>query len=76
MECADDSFNLPGESLEETYLNIDEIIKIAKESRAEAIHPGYGFLSERPDFAKAVIDSGLIWIGPTSGSISVMGDKI
>ena len=76
VECADDSFNLPGESLEETYLNIDEIIKIAKESRAEAIHPGYGFLSERPDFAKAVIDSGLIWIGPPSGAISVMGDKI
>ena len=76
VKIADDSYKIPGESLEDTYLNIEAIIKIAKESGAEAIHPGYGFLSERPDFAKAVKDSGLIWIGPPSDAIAIMGDKI
>ena len=76
VEIADDSFYLPGETLEETYLNLESIIKIAKDSGAEAIHPGYGFLSERPDFAEAVKDAGLIWIGPPSDAIAIMGNKI
>ncbi len=76
VEIADDSYNIPGESLEDTYLNIEAIITIAKESGAEAIHPGYGFLSERADFAEAVQEAGLIWIGPPREAIAIMGDKI
>ena len=76
VEIADDSYNIPGESLEDTYLNIEAIITIAKESGAEAIHPGYGFLSERADFAEAVQEAGLIWIGPPRDAIAIMGDKI
>ena len=72
VEIADDSYNIPGESLEDTYLNIEAIITIAKESGAEAIHPGYGFLSERADFAEAVQEAGLIWIGPPSDAIEII----
>ncbi|HBS47596.1 TPA: acetyl-CoA carboxylase biotin carboxylase subunit [Candidatus Dependentiae bacterium] len=58
------------------YLDQEEIIQIAKISNCDAIHPGYGFLSEMADFAQKVIDSGLIWIGPTPKQINLMGDKI
>ncbi|MBU04272.1 MAG: acetyl-/propionyl-CoA carboxylase subunit alpha, partial [Euryarchaeota archaeon] len=64
VEISEEAIHLPGKQLSETYLNIDAIINAAKISGAEAIHPGYGFLSERSDFAQAVVDSGLIWIGP------------
>ena len=57
------------------YLDIDLIIKIAKESKAEAIHPGYGFLSENATFAKRVQESGIVWIGPSAEVIANMGDK-
>ena len=76
VEIADDSVYLPGDNLTETYLNMESIISAAKESGAEAIHPGYGFLSERANFAKLVKESGLIWIGPSSEAIETMGDKI
>tara|TARA_B100000900_G_C20593802_1_gene722574 strand:+ start:1182 stop:2738 length:1557 start_codon:yes stop_codon:yes gene_type:complete len=76
VEVADDSVHLPGTNLSETYLNMELIIKAAKESGAQAIHPGYGFLSERANFAKLVKESGLIWIGPSSEAIETMGDKI
>ena len=59
----------------ESYLRGDKIIAAAKQTGAEAIHPGYGFLSENADFAQAVIDAGLIWIGPRPGSIRAMGLK-
>jgi acetyl/propionyl-CoA carboxylase alpha subunit len=59
----------------ESYLNSDAILRAAKESGAEAIHPGYGFLSENPDFAQAVIAAGLIWVGPTPAAIRAMGLK-
>src|SRR6185503_5182604 len=62
----------PGES----YLSVEKILAAAKKVGAEAIHPGYGFLSENEDFARAVIDAGLVWIGPPPGAISAMGDKI
>jgi len=64
--------NLPGES----YLVMDKILDAARKTGAEAIHPGYGFLSENPTFAKAVTDAGLAWIGPPPKAIEVMGDKI
>ena len=76
VEIADDSVYLPSDNLTETYLNMESIISAAKESGAEAIHPGYGFLSERANFAKLVKESGLIWIGPSSEAIETMGDKI
>jgi len=76
VEVADDAVHLPGATLAETYLNPEALISAADGCGAEAIHPGYGFLSERADFAIAVEDAGLIWIGPPSGAISTMGDKI
>ena len=76
VEIADEAIHLPGKTLSETYLNSDAIIAAAQSSGAQAIHPGYGFLSERADFASAVKRSGLVWIGPPPEAISTMGDKI
>ena len=76
VEVADEAIHLPGESLAETYLNSDAIIAAAKSSGAQAIHPGYGFLSERAEFASTVKQAGLVWIGPPPEAISTMGDKI
>ena len=73
---ADYAFCLDGNRVQETYTNMDKIINIAKISGADAIHPGYGFLSERPNFAKAVEDAGITFIGPNSDIIRLMGDKI
>jgi acetyl/propionyl-CoA carboxylase alpha subunit len=60
----------------QSYLNQREIIQIAKSRGCEAIHPGYGFLAENPDFARAVTESGIVFIGPPEGTIRLMGDKI
>ena len=76
VEVADETVYLPGETLADTYLNSDAIIAAALSSGAQAIHPGYGFLSERADFAAAVKKAGLVWIGPPPNAISMMGDKI
>ena len=73
---ADFAFSLNGTTATQTYLDISKIIAAAKASGADAIHPGYGFLSERADFAQAVIDAGLIWIGPPPAAISALGDKV
>ncbi|GAB2904265.1 acetyl/propionyl/methylcrotonyl-CoA carboxylase subunit alpha [Neomicrococcus lactis] len=73
---ADEAYALNGTSAAETYLVGDKIIEIAKRSGADAIHPGYGFLSENADFAQQVIDAGLIWIGPSPEAISTLGDKV
>jgi acetyl/propionyl-CoA carboxylase alpha subunit len=73
---SDEAILLEGQTLSETYLNQDLLISIAKEKGADAIHPGYGFLSENDGFAKKVEDSGLIFIGPTPDVILLMGDKI
>ena len=72
VKMADQSLRLPDGG----YLDGKEIIKAAKESGADAIHPGYGFLSENASFARKVIKEGLIWIGPSANAISVMGDKL
>lgn len=73
---ADFSYSLQGVVAKNTYLNINKIIALALESGSDAIHPGYGFLSENADFAQAVIDAGLIWIGPPPSAISALGDKV
>ena len=66
---------LKGKTLAETYLNAYQLIDIAKSCGADAIHPGYGFLSENPDFAQSVVDAGLIFIGPPAEAIRKMGNK-
>ena len=76
VRSADFAYSLNGVVAKDTYLNIPKIIALAKESGADAIHPGYGFLSENADFAQAVIDAGLIWIGPPPSAISALGDKV
>jgi len=75
-KSADFAFSLNGTTATQTYLDIAKIISVAKQSGADAVHPGYGFLSERADFAQAVIDAGLIWIGPPPAAISALGDKV
>ena len=75
-QSADFAYSLHGVTAKETYLSIKKIIAIAHESGSDAIHPGYGFLSENADFAQAVIDAGLIWIGPPPAAISALGDKV
>lgn len=72
---ADASVRLPGNAPAETYLNVEAILAAAELSGADAIHPGYGFLSENADFARSVIDAGLTWIGPPPEAIETMGSK-
>ncbi len=71
-----ESYHLEGVTPSETYLNIDKIIEIAKKSGADAIHPGYGFLSENEKFAKACEENGITFIGPSPSSMKAMGDKL
>ena len=73
---ADAAFALNGRTSAESYLVIEKIIDVCKRSGADAVHPGYGFLSENAEFAKAVIDAGFTWIGPSPEVISSMGDKL
>ena len=73
---ADAAYSLKGITAAQTYLNIEKLIAAAKESGADAVHPGYGFLSENADFAEAVIGAGLIWIGPPPAAIRALGDKV
>ena len=72
---ADESVHLPGNLPRETYLVMEKLLAAAKATGAEAIHPGYGFLSENATFARAVRDAGLVFIGPSPESISAMGSK-
>ncbi|WP_155096407.1 acetyl/propionyl/methylcrotonyl-CoA carboxylase subunit alpha [Paracoccus aestuariivivens] len=76
VRAADEAHALGGDKPADTYLSASKILAIAARTRADAIHPGYGFLSERADFAQAVLDAGLIWIGPDPAVIDALGDKI
>ncbi|MEM0467308.1 MAG: acetyl-CoA carboxylase biotin carboxylase subunit [Candidatus Thermoplasmatota archaeon] len=76
VHLADESINLGDPTPSESYLNISKIVECAQEANVEAIHPGYGFLAENPDFAQACIDSGIVFIGPSPHVIKLMGDKI
>ncbi|WP_374446197.1 biotin carboxylase N-terminal domain-containing protein [Providencia sp.] len=76
VKMADEAYGLGGNSPAESYLNIEKLIDVAKKSGATMVHPGYGFLSERAEFARAVSEAGLIWIGPSAESIETLGDKV
>jgi acetyl-CoA/propionyl-CoA/long-chain acyl-CoA carboxylase, biotin carboxylase, biotin carboxyl carrier protein len=76
VRLADEAFALGGQTSAESYLDFAKLLDAAEKSGANAIHPGYGFLSENADFAQAVIDAGLIWIGPSPQSIRDLGDKV
>ncbi|MDN6258788.1 MAG: ATP-grasp domain-containing protein, partial [Corynebacterium sp.] len=76
VALADDAYSLEGTTLQETYLDIAKIIDVAQRAGADAVHPGYGFLSEVPDAAQAVADAGLTWLGPAADTIRQLGDKI
>jgi acetyl-CoA carboxylase biotin carboxylase subunit len=76
VRYANEAYHIGPSPARDSYLRIDRILDVAKRSEADAVHPGYGFLAERPDFAQAVEEAGLVWIGPPATAIGAMGDKV
>lgn len=76
VRLADEAYSLNGDTVADTYLAVDKVLKAAQEAGADAIHPGYGFLAENAEFAQAVLDAGIVWIGPPPAAIASLGDKV